>query len=86
MDDINQLRKKIDDIDKQLLELISHRVQVCRLIGALKKEQNLPISDPSREQEVYKQAKDNALQAGLNPIQIETIYREIVNMCSAVQK
>ena len=51
-----------------------------------KKRQGLPVQDSRREQEVYQQVKAKAAQLGLNPAQIEAIYREIVNMCSAVQE
>jgi len=86
MEDLKQLRKKIDTLDAQLLELLSERVQVCRSIGATKKAQGLPVQDANREQEVYRQIKEKALQLGLSPVQVEAVYREIVNMCSAVQE
>ena len=86
MDDLKQLRKKVDSVDEQLLQLLSQRVQICRSIGSTKKAQGLPVQDARREQEVYQQVKAKASQLGLNPAQIEAVYREIVNMCSAVQE
>lgn len=86
MDELKQLRKQVDSVDEQLLQLLSQRVQVCRSIGSIKKRQGLPVQDSRREQEVYQQVKAKAAQLGLNPAQIEAIYREIVNMCSAVQE
>ncbi len=86
MEELKQLRKQVDSVDKQLLQLLSQRVQVCRSIGSIKKRQGLPVQDSRREQEVYQQVKAKAAQLGLNPAQIEAIYREIVNMCSAVQE
>lgn len=86
MDELKQLRKQVDSVDKQLLQLLSQRVQICRAIGSIKKRQGLPVQDSRREQEVYQQVKAKAAQLGLNPAQIEAIYREIVNMCSAVQE
>lgn len=86
MNDLTQLRKKIDAIDEQLLLLLSQRVQVCQTIGSTKKVHGLPVYDARREQEVYRRVKEKAIQLGLAPVQIEAIYREIVNMCSAVQE
>jgi chorismate mutase len=86
MDELKQLRKQVDSVDEQLLQLLSQRVQICRAIGSIKKRQGLPVQDSRREQEVYQQVKAKAAQLGLNPAQIEAIYREIVNMCSAVQE
>jgi len=86
MDDLKQLRKKIDALDDQILKLLIRRVQVCRDIGLAKKSQGLPIHDSQREQEVYQKLKVKAAGLGFNALQIEAIYREIVNMCSAVQE
>ena len=86
MDDLKQLRKKVDSVDEQLLQLLNQRAQICRAIGSVKKSKNLPVYDSSREQEVYQKLKVKAEQLGLDPVQVEAIYREIVNMCSAVQE
>ena len=44
------------------------------------------ISDAAREKEVYKRVKEKAIEFHLDPIQVEAVYHEIVNMCSAVQE
>jgi chorismate mutase len=86
MDEIKQLRKKVDVIDEQLLKLLSQRVQVCRSIGSIKKNCGLPVYDADREKELYHSIKVKAEQLCIDPSQVEAIYREIVNMCSAVQQ
>jgi chorismate mutase / prephenate dehydratase len=86
MDDIEQLRKRIDAVDDQILAALCERVKVCKSIGAAKKKQGKPIRDASRENEVYNRIKEKAAKIGLNTSQVEAVYREIVNMCSAVQE
>ncbi len=86
MDEIPKLRKKVDEIDDQILIALFERAKVCKAIGDTKKKQGVPIRDSSRENEVYSRIKEKSAQYQLNPAQIERIYREIVNMCSAVQK
>jgi chorismate mutase len=86
MDDLKLLRKKIDSVDGQILRLFAERVKVCQKIGATKKAQNLPVQDKAREEEVYRQTREKAAKLGLNPIRVEAVYREIVNMCSSVQE
>jgi chorismate mutase len=61
-------------------------VKVCKAIGAAKKKQGMPIRDASRENEVYRRIAEKAAKLDLNAAQIEALYREIVNMCSAVQE
>jgi chorismate mutase len=85
-DDIAALRAKIDEIDDQILFALSERVKVCKAIGLAKKKQKMPIRDESRENEIYLRVKEKSKKLGLNETQIELLYREIVNICSAVQK
>jgi chorismate mutase len=86
MDDIQQLRKRVDEVDEQILNALSERAKICRAIGLAKKKQGMQIRDAPRENELYKRVKEKAAQFHLDPLQVEAVYREIVNMCSAVQK
>ncbi len=86
MDELKQLRKKIDAVDDKILLLLSKRVQICEAIGSAKKTHGLPVQDKAREQQVYQKVREKANSLALNPIQVEAVYREIVNMCSAVQE
>lgn len=85
MEQINQLREKIDDVDEKLLVLLRQRVEICRTIGILKKTSNMAIQDSSRENYVYETVKRKAAELGLDSKKIDAIYHQIVNMCSAVQ-
>ena len=85
MDDVKQLRKKIDEVDEQILHSLSKRTELCKSIGLVKKKQGITIKDLPRENDVYTHIKEKAADLGLDPAQVETIYRQIVNMCSAVQ-
>jgi chorismate mutase len=86
MTEIPKQRKKIDEIDDQILLALCERVTICKAIGDAKKKQNMPIRDLSRESEVFKRIKEKSAKIGLNAGQVEAVYREIVNMCSAVQE
>ncbi len=86
MDELTALRKKIDTTDKQILKLLAERVEIARTIGVTKKANKLPVHDHARENEVYTRIREQAARLGLNPAQVEAVYREIVNMCSSVQE
>jgi chorismate mutase len=86
MDEIASLREKVDAVDDQILRDIAVRVKLCRAIGDLKKQQNKPVHDVNRENEVFKRVKERALLFKVDPVIAERIYREIVNMCSSVQE
>ena len=45
-------RKHIDDVDRQLVDLLNQRTRIAHEIGHLKKEAHLPVLEPSREEKV----------------------------------
>jgi chorismate mutase len=85
MAEIKQLRKRIDEVDEQILRSLSKRTEICRSIGLVKEKHGFPIQDFPRESDVYAHIRERAAELGLDPSHVEAIYREIVNMCSAVQ-
>jgi chorismate mutase len=86
MDEIQQLRKKIDKIDMQILNALVERAKICKAIGSVKKENGMQVKDADRENQIYRRVKEKAVEFQLNPLQVEAVYREIVNICSAVQE
>lgn len=50
--DLEALRSKIDDINSQLLTLFEQRMELTEQVAIYKKENNLPIFQPDREQEI----------------------------------
>ena len=86
MADLKLLRREIDAIDEQILGFLAKRAKICEEVGTSKKMDGLPVHDAKREEEVFKRVRERAVELGLSPIQVEAVYREIVNMCSAVQE
>lgn len=58
--DLNELRAEIDRIDSELVRLFCQRMDVAAKVADYKKEDNLPIFHPSREQEVLRKVSDLA--------------------------
>lgn len=52
MGDLDLLREKIDYIDKQIVNLFEERLNICKEIGRIKKDNNLPIFNQERENKV----------------------------------
>ena len=78
MEKILSLRRKIDEIDEQILRLLKERVEVCRNIGKTKREHGIPVRDYEREDELYAKVLKRASELGLNPQEVKAVYREIV--------
>jgi chorismate mutase len=86
MEEIQKLRKKIDEVDENILRLLGERSEICRSIGLLKKEADMPVVDSFREAQVFGNVRDKASDFGLDANQVEAVYRQIVNMCSSIQE
>lgn len=59
MNEIEQCRKEIDEIDKELINLFERRMDVAIRVANCKKENDLPIYDEERESKVIKKNVDN---------------------------
>lgn len=57
--ELDQLRKKVDEINLQLLKLLNERATVVKQIGEQKKLQGTKRFDPVREREVLNMVADN---------------------------
>lgn len=58
---LEQIRARIDEIDAQLLPLFIQRMECAQQVASAKKEQNLPVVNAQREQEILERI---AAQAG----------------------
>ena len=47
--EIADWRKKIDEMDEQIVELISRRAEAAKAIGDIKRQAQLPVYEPQRE-------------------------------------
>jgi len=54
---IDDIRREIDRLDDELLQIFNQRADLALKIGELKKEHNLPIYDPSREKKIFDKMK-----------------------------
>jgi chorismate mutase-like protein len=83
--DIADWRKKIDELDRRLVELLSERARAAIEIGRLKKDTNLPIYEPKRERIVF----ENVQQMNRGPLpgrDLVRIYERIMDVMRNVQK
>lgn len=86
MERISSLRKKIDEIDEQILRLLKERVDVCENIGMIKREQGIPVRNRRRENEQYTRITGIASKLGLNPQEVRAVYQEIIAMSIRAQE
>ena len=82
---IEEYRRRIDEIDGEIVRLLNERAECARAIGRAKEDADLTAFAPAREAEVL----DRVLRASRGPIEPEAlraIYREIVSACRALER
>ena len=84
MDELQQLRQNIDEIDSQLVELFCRRMEVTRRVGEYKRERNIPVLDQARERQVLRN-KGELAGDGLRSAVI-TLYQTILALSRRQQR
>lgn len=74
---IHALRKQIDELDNQLIELLAKRMRVCREIGQYKKEHNMTILQTSRYNEILDKRGAQGVLCGMSSEFIRSIFEEV---------
>lgn len=74
---INILRHQIDDIDNQLLEILSKRMEICREIGRYKKEQGMKVVHTTRYNQILESHESQSDIMGISPHCIKNIFEEL---------
>jgi chorismate mutase-like protein len=83
--DISDWRKKIDELDEQIVALISKRAEAAKAIGELKRTAALPVYEPGREQAVF----DHVRAVNPGPLadgEILDVYERIIDVMRALQR
>lgn len=71
-------RARLDQLDRQILDLLVARMTVCLDIARLKAEHAIPMSQPSRVGLVVGRAREHAVANGLPADYLADIYHRII--------
>ena len=83
---LEDLRRKIDEVDARIVELISERIRIAEEIGQGKKEESRLIEDRQRESRVLENVKSIAQKKNVSQDDIENVYKQIIATCKSVQQ
>lgn len=75
---LQTLRVQIDDVDRQLVDLLAARARLTKQVGEYKSEVGLPIYVPSREAELLAKRREQAKDKGVSPALVEDILRRVM--------
>jgi len=79
MVDLNIYRQQIDEVDSKLLELIAKRLEIVKLVGEYKKQNNLPVIDKSREAALLDKLAEKGEKYNISRDLIESIWKQLFN-------
>ncbi|HEV3315540.1 MAG TPA: chorismate mutase [Candidatus Angelobacter sp.] len=83
--DIAGWRKKIDELDLRLVDLLNERAKAAQEIGRLKRDTSLPIYEPVREKLIF----ENVRKANKGPLpdgELRHVYERIIDVMRNIQK
>ena len=83
--DIADWRRKIDELDRKLVELLNQRAHCAHEIGKLKRDSSLPIYEPDREKVIF----ENIARLNPGPLsqaQLRMVYERLVDVMRQIQR
>lgn len=83
--DIAEWRVKIDEIDRQIVALLSQRAEAAKAIGKLKRSTSLPVYEPNRERVIFENVRA-ANKGPLPDIELTHVYERIIDVMRALQR
>jgi chorismate mutase len=78
-------RKKIDELDLRILELLNHRALVVEEIGSIKRQVKMPIYEPKREEEVFRNVTGGN-HGPLSEAAVRRLFERIIDEMRTLQR
>jgi len=82
---LEELRERIDALDRELVALLSERARAALMIGHLKVATSLPVYEPAREKVIYANVRA-ANKGPLPDIELTHIYERIIDVMRSLQR
>lgn len=83
--DISDWRKRIDELDTKLAELLNERSRCAAQVGQLKRKAGLPLYQPEREQEILERVQ-RLNQGPLSNDALKRLFERILDEARVVEK
>lgn len=83
--DLNELRKEIDAVDRQIVALFEKRMEISERIAEYKKNAGIPVQDKAREAEKIRQVQ-SMTHTAFNRQHIEELYTLLISLSRKLQE
>ena len=84
MDEIDDLRARIDEIDSELVHLMNERAKLALEVGQIKITRGMQIHNPRREAAVLRRVKEEN-SGPLCHEAVQRIFRQIIEECRRIE-
>ncbi len=81
-----RLREDIEGVDREIIHLLSQRVEIARHAGDVKRSLGAPVVDPVQEAEVLERARQLSEAAGLPYREVRALLRGIIAVSRHAQR
>jgi chorismate mutase len=82
---LDAVRRKIQELDAELVDLMVQRCRLAGTAGARKLEAGLPILDPGQEASVVRRGAARARAAGIDEELVRQIFWCLIELSRAIQ-
>lgn len=82
---LSDWRRRIDEIDRKLVELLNERSRCALEVGKIKQAEKMPLYQPEREKEVLENA-ENANPGPLTDAAIRRLFERIIDEARAIER
>ena len=83
---IDELRKSIDKLDREILNILSKRKGLVKEVGKTKKSLNFPVFDKKREDKIISNISKEAKRLGLDADSVSDIFSSIFQSSRSEQQ
>ena len=83
---LDELRRRISEVDDQLIQVIGERRAIAVEIGRIKEALGLPVMDPGREARVVRDAAARARQLGVDEEMTRDVIWRIISSARSSQR
>ena len=84
--DLSSLRDRIDEVDRKIIALLTDRLKIVEGVIEAKLASAAPFRDREREETLITRLRGFAVEAGVDPHQVERMYRVVMDMSVAHQE
>lgn len=82
---LDELRLRIDAIDRQILDLVHERIRLVMQVGEYKRARGMPVYDPERERQLLERLSA-AAQPPLDAPTIRRIFERLVDEARRIEQ